>query len=433
VTADFTSLLRELPSVQQFVRAITEDLAGHRSVVVLLPAIVETDLVWSMLERELWHRNFAVEEVRLDELPKDNPPAPALGDALRVAWPPAARDLAALLSCPDLPEIIVLEGIEALPTTLQDGWLRFIAQWADASQDLPGRESPPPVICAIVRSSHVAAGTVSTNVRLGLHWWWQFPSALEVRLLCRLAGSGRAEGRAEQDWQEHVIPAFAAGDLELVVRLWDARLSTAEQVVCCVRELAGDRGWTAECLQAWGVLEFRNRAGRNGATLNQPPAGLRVLWAQGALQASREYGVELHPSALCVLGQEAELQHRLWRGQAELILPALDAIRLELCRHLTSIYGEGWPLRWERPQHADAEEALQQTSLACGWGYLEHLLRNRVELARERRWLSLVAPAVRARNDIAHHRTIARRVYEQVLDQYVLYGEVTGGGTRPVP
>jgi hypothetical protein len=128
------------------------------------------------------------------------------------------------------------------------------------------------------------------------------------------------------DWQEHVISGLTGSDLVLLERLWENSAGTIEQVTSCIQELAVERGWTTHQLQAWGVAEFSNtRYSRNGHLVDEPPRKLRRLWAQGVVQSTTEYGIELHPSALCVLNRSAELQHRLWRGQAHLLLPTLMA------------------------------------------------------------------------------------------------------------
>lgn len=52
---------------------------------------------------------------------------------------------------------------------------------------------------------------------------------------------------------------------------------------------------------------------------------------------------------------DEDIDHRLWRGQAALLLPFLDSIRLDLCAELTSLHGRDWPIRWKRPIAVDQE------------------------------------------------------------------------------
>ena len=428
MTARFLDLMTQLPSVQAFIRNIAGDIADRRSVVVLLPITADPDWLWSLLDAELWRRHFAVEQVELAGISTMDGPAAALGQALRVTWPSpsAPRDVAALLAGKNLPEVIVLDGIESLDESGQRLWLRFLLQWAQLSQNLPNQPSGPPVFCALLRSARIPHNTINSDARLAVHWWWGFPSTLELKLLCRLAGAESSSRRSETQWQEHLLPALAGSDIALLERLWTESAASSEQVVSCIQELAQARGWTKENLRRWGAAEFVSAsAHRNGRLTEAPPGTARVLWAHGAAHATEEYGIELNPAALFVLDRKSELQHRLWRGQAELLLPALDGIRLDLCSYLTSFYGPDWPVKWFQPEHPDEQAAVRESPLACGWGYLEWLIKNCFWLQRERRWLPLIVPASRVRNSIAHYQTVSRSEYEQVLEQHKQFVEAT--------
>ena len=246
MTTRFLDLMTQLPSVQAFIRNIVGDIADRRSVVVLLPITVDPDWLWSLLDAELWRRHFAVEQVELTGLSTMDGPAAALGQALRVTWPSpsAPRDVASLLACKNLPEVIVLDGIESLDESGQRLWLRFLLQWAQLSQNLPNQPSAPPVFCAILRSARIPPNTINSDVRLAVHWWWGFPSTLELKLLCRLAGAESSSRRSEIQWQEHLLPALAGSDIALLERLWTENTASSDQVVSCIQELAQERGWT---------------------------------------------------------------------------------------------------------------------------------------------------------------------------------------------
>ncbi|PKN60690.1 MAG: hypothetical protein CVU53_01795 [Deltaproteobacteria bacterium HGW-Deltaproteobacteria-11] len=433
MTAYFLDLLAQLPSVRAFIRNITGDIGNQRSVVVLLPLTIDAAWFWSLLDAELWRRQFLVEQVDLAHLVSYDAPAETLGETLHVRWPtPAARDIASLLSSEGLPDVIVLDGIEALESATRDAWLRLVVQWAQVSQNLVGRSSPTPVLCAILRPAYLAPITMESDVRLAVHWWWGFPSVLELKLLCRLAGIESSSGRSDTEWLEHLLPALVGNDVFLLERLWAMSAVRTDQIESCIRELAQERGWTNEKLRQWGAAQLMSaNIRRNGSLAQAPPGNARILWAQGAAHTTVEYGIELHPTALYVLGRRTELDHRLWRGQAELLLPALDSIRLDICSYLTRSYGTEWPVKWFKPEHSDEEAAVRESPLACQWGYLEWLIKNCPHLSRERRWLPLIAPASRARNAIAHFRTVSRGDYEHVIEQYQRFAERTRAPETP--
>ena len=100
-------------------------------------------------------------------------------------------------------------------------------------------------------------------------------------------------------------------------------------------------------LHELGVTELLDTVRRDGRHQGAaPPRPWRSLWAEGGLQWSMEHGIEVHPSALACLGLTSDLSHRLWRGQARLLLPLLDELRLTICRRLTDRLGDGWAVRW---------------------------------------------------------------------------------------
>lgn len=103
---------------------------------------------------------------------------------------------------------------------------------------------------------------------------------------------------------------------------------------------------------------------------------LRTLWAHGALSWTLEFGLELHTAAMAVLGRDEEVKHRLWRGQAELLLPLIDHMRLMVCTDLAHSYGKNWPMRYGLPTSEEEKAAVQASPLACQWGYLDWSLSH---------------------------------------------------------
>lgn len=423
------SLITQLPSVQTFIRRIVDDISERRSVVAYLPMIVDPTWLSSRLDIELWHhREFAVEHIDVSLLSLSRGVVEALADALGTERPApsAARTIASLINSDDLPEVIVLNNIETLEQVMQETWLRLISQWSQFSQNLPSRASPPSVLLAILQPARLTAKLIESDVRLAVHWWWGFPSILELRLLCRLANAGHSNGRSASRWQEHLLPDLVGGDVPLLDNLWNTEAADIEQILAQVEVVAQDKGWTSERLRQWGPVDVpRAPYSQFTRSSEAPPAALRTLWAQGALYSTQEHGIELHSAALALLGRQHELRHRLWRGQAELVLPVLDAIRIQLCSYLTRFYGNDWPVKWYQPDHPDEASAVRKNPLTCQWGYLEWLIRNCWGLQRERRWLTLVTPAAQIRNEIAHYRIINRSEFENVFAQYQRFVEAT--------
>lgn len=430
-------LLAQLSSVQRFVQAVAEDAGNARSVLVLLPVPISADAIWSLVDRELWRRRLSVDSVDLTSYDVHLTPAEIVGEACHVGWlASSARDIASLLQSEGLPNVIVLEGIETLAPSARNTWIRFISRWAELSQNMPTATASSSALCAMFRPSWSGAVRAQddsfvlpdSNVKLRIHWWWGFPSALEIKLLCRLAALESGEV-STPGWYEYFLPALVGTDVSLLDRLWVAQPSGNDvSWMTHLREVAEERGWTNDRLKECGAAGLvGNRTRRNGTLSPEPPPSLRALWAQGLVYATDEYGIELHPAALLALGRYDELERRLWREQAGFLFPVLDSIRLDICNYLTERYGKDWPVKWAKPERSEEEEEVRKDPLACQWGYLEWLIRSCNQLARERRWLELISSATAARNAIAHYRTVSQRDYEHILEQYGRFVDTVSG------
>jgi hypothetical protein len=127
---------------------------------------------------------------------------------------------------------------------------------------------------------------------------------------------------------------------------------------------------------------------------------------------------------LCRIDQFQTVKHRMWRGQATLLLPFLDDLRLSACRHLTRTYGQQWPLRWQRPESSEELEAVANDPLACQYGHLVNLLGTCRAFYSERGWLPVLAHARWVRNELAHNRPIGFGEYHGLFIEARRIGEV---------
>ena len=109
------------------------------------------------------------------------------------------------------------------------------------------------------------------------------------------------------------------------------------------------------------------------------PSSLRSIWAGGGLVYTPEYGLELHPAFLAHANHTVEVQKMVWRGQAELLLPLVNEIRLKVCSALTGTYGRDWPHQWGLPTSPHEVEQVRITPLAAELGYLYFLFSTAAE------------------------------------------------------
>lgn len=413
--------LLKLPGYQQLLDRLVEDVRQRRSVVVAVPAPFYGTALGSMLRYRLPSLGFDVRGVSLAMTGQDSSPVAILTQLLGIEWARAMpRTPAALIA--QLPkdhtpfDVIHITGIGDLTPSEQSAWFEMFEVWGQASQNCADQGGDPIILLAIVPVSSVEK-LPKPNTHLAIHWFWGITSALEARLFCRLK-HGDEQPSPLSRWREYILSSVSAGDINLIEFLWDdVRLDVPALI---------ERLCSYSKQQEWAAVDFNDvdlriltrwERRHNNHQSYSPPSEILALWACGAVYTTVEYGIEIHPSVLALCHMEEQLIHRLWRGQAELILPLIDQIRLRLCEHLTTKYGARWPTRWELPESPEEQEAVIENPLAAEWGYLTWLLKSRGELRAEHRWASVSATARRVRNQIAHYQPIHYHDFEAFLNQ----------------
>lgn len=256
----------------------------------------------------------------------------------------------------------------------------------------------------------------STNVRLAVDWWWAMPSLIELRVLFRSVEDGT--NRCRETWREHVLPSLVGADVELAEHLWDDVFDNADLVERRLGEYAAKRGWTAERLGVLGLdTGMLARQPLPSVIGRLPPVQMRALWSQGLVNETAEHGIEVSSAALAVLGRREALAHRLWRGQAGLLLPLLDAVRLDLCMALASEYGSAWPARIGWPADEGERRAVEDDPFTAQWGYLSMRFRSTPGLRARSNLRDMSGQAWEIRNELAHYKPVRfeqfRRLWEQ--------------------
>lgn len=432
---DLRSGLLQTLGAQRLTTVLVEELGQSRSVLVLLPECVEPSRLWTFLRGRL-REQMGVRRVSLADLEKAKfrdrsstkcvsvVETAILAETVGARWKnhDAPRTLQNLLECEGLPEVIGFDGWEQLSADAVGRWLEFMSAWAREAQRTLHYSSTRPderlrrtsAICALVPAALVLEQLPQSNVRLGIHWWWSIPSNLELRLLCRTQDSNELDGdephaTAETAWREHLLPALAGCDLGLAGALWDVVCEGEEAINRTLHEWAYSRGWSPDRLQSWGANDLLlGSPSQNGIGV-RPPLIWGTLWAHGAMHRTHEHGLELNTAALQVLGHHEAVRHRIWRGQAALLMPLIDSVRMRLCRHMTKVYKRGWAIRWELPKEDRELVAIQESDYGCELGFLYHLLytHSKDELKAQREWVPLIRLARDIRNDLAHYKSIS--------------------------
>ena len=402
---DIESAVESLPFARAFRDEVASGLRG-RATLILIPDTVSREMVKRVVLNRLDALNVTAREVSAPGV-GDSPPV-AVAGALGVTWrsPSAPRNAANLILCEGMPSVVYVHRVAR-----RADWTEFIEDWARESRANPA--SPGLCVVAKLRDFDCAAPSVDSGV--SVRWWRGAHSALEMRLACRATNREVGDDRCLSAWREHVIPALAAADAQLAERLWEDVCEPFDAVLECLREYARSCGWSSEWEGA--VADAIAEIGGMDATGadRPPPESLRSLWASGGLAFTEERGAEIHPALLAICGRRDAIEFMLWRGQAELLLPMLNEIRMKACAEFAASFGEDWPTRWRQtndaPNHLNAE-----------LGFIDDLFKfvgdgRGHSLNAARRLKPLVSLARGLRNKLAHNEIVPFTQFRALWDE----------------
>ena len=409
---DLEHIVYSLPSTQSFVHSVT-DYGGAGVNVVLLPDNLSREMVGRLISNHIEAMGLSIKT--LTE-PGEASPAMSSAGAMNVSWPSqrTPRNVQNLLQCEGLPDVFYVHRLGRA-----SAWTAFIEGWAEQHQVMrtSGNHSVP-LLCVIGKLRDFEFSLPVPTPNLYLHWWWGFPSTLEMRLACRIASAKYSDGDvATAQWREYVLPGLVGSDVQLAEHMWEPVLNGTDQVM---KGLVNYWESLEQSDVAWSIGNVMERvadAGDTHAVGREPPNNLRRLWALGGLGYTPEYGLEVHPALWAHNNRRATVEHMLWRGQAELILPLVNEVRLAICQDLTATYGNDWPVRWVPPGNPQEEQEVRRSPLGTELPHVNYLLQQlgmrnpRHQLYEKRVLGDLVLRAKNMRNAIAHYNPVSLRDY----------------------
>ena len=404
---DIEELVYSLPSTKTFLDGIARNVRD-KVVIVLLPDNLSREMVSRLIRNRLdMTANFSFRELtdpgRLE-------PLTVSSEAMNASWPSerTRRTTRNLLCCADLPDLLYVHRIGSADS----GWAEFIGEWARERFDLRNSDqSRTPSLCVIAKLRDFDFALPESGPGLTYYWWWAFPSALEMRLACRIAGLRDSDALEVGKWREFVLPSLVSSDVQLAERIWSEVLGDQNRIVRGLVKYWEHLDEPASISEIDDILDLvKGEMGTTYAIGQEVPSKLRGIWASGGLVYTPEYGLELHPAFLAYTNNTVAVQKMVWRGQAELLLPILNEIRLKICAALTDKYGGDWPHKWGLPTSTHELEQVKINPLAAELGYLYHLFDSAAEkqlpLIAEGDLSKLVGLARKMRNYVAHNRPV---------------------------
>ena len=391
MSPDLSTAAWTLPSCRQFMRKIGLDLRDGVSLVIFFPPSADMQAfkrsLLDYIDRELYLKTDFKDLSCFDGIPPF--------DFLCQIFPGLMKSqyLEKAVDSPDLPDVILLEGLSQCANTTVQNWINTIARWAEACRSSGARHS---LVFFLTLEDFSFIKLPPTDVRLKYRILAGFPSALEVRLLCRMETN---EIDAENQWREYILSSLAGNDLFLCEHLWEEVFNPAESINDALIQYATKNGWNKNTTNT----HFHNwRPKPPGVDLTfSPNEKTFSLLSSGISIYTPEYGEEIHPGFLALNGGEKEISHRIWRAQAALILPMIDDLRRRICEYFTSKYGNNWAILGNEILIPPLEMGELKT-------YFETLPSNSYE---RRQWGFGIHQAWWIRNELAHYKPISFRVF----------------------
>ena len=403
------SVILALPSMRKFIEDIVNTVRTD-SVVVLIPDTISRDMVARLINNRLEVLQLSVRNV---PYAIDSGPVMSVSKTLDVDWPSpsTARNVRNLLTHLDFAHVINIRDFnttQALDPVQRKQWTDFAVDWVRERNEVESDDYRTlGRLCLVAKLKDFDFAPPTDESGLSVLWWYGFPSSLEVRLACRIAAQVDSAEEHSSKWREQVLPALVSGDVKLTEHLWDSILGSHEDIMDSLVDYALKEG-LSDC-RDW-VVQATNRETLYGEPLidKQAPSRNRwELWARGGLVYTAEYGTEVHPALLAFIGHKSEVERRLWRGQAEFLLPILNEIRIRVCDDMTQTFGPKWPVSPTPPPTSYELEAVKDNPRGAELGHIEHLLQNVVAFEEKRDLLPITSQCRTLRNEIAHYRPVS--------------------------
>jgi len=403
MNAETWEIALQLLSVQSFFSRTVEDIRRGKNVIILHPYGNNfseiSDTIYDYIFNDKILREYVVQVVDVTTI--DYAPT-NLMELSKLVYPNESDSNVEKPSSEYLfnkfPRVTVFNKIHLLKPNQQLTWVKLIKSWADNTDQIRDKDGSYCTFCLVEPANNLIGILPESNNNISWRYWWGFPSSLELRLLCR---EKRLRDEVKTVWFEAVTAGVASGDLLLA----DTILESFPKRLDEVNELL-NKNTTEKCPPL--ELNIRPSQSYNANLLDQTvgvPASLRNDWAKGRILASYDYGIEWHPITLAQNNNFQQLEHRMWRGQASILLPLVDQVRLSASSSLVRMYGEKWFTRWFEPQDPENTIRLNGNPLDAELGFLR-ALQNGKNVFRDSQWKNVLDTTWEIRNKLAHYEPL---------------------------
>ena len=186
--------------------------------------------------------------------------------------------------------------IDGLHSTNCDGWLSFLATYAQASRGVSTLERTRFV--ALVDGAPPAR--VTGDIGLAFHDWRDVVDEMDLLFFADRRLRDRGVDGKERLLLATTVARVAAWDCAVAAALREEAAEIILDPCDTLRSLACERGWTCETRQDWGI--------------------------------GTESGSGSMHAALAAVKEPREIQRRVWSAQTAVLLPEIESTRLDIVR-----------------------------------------------------------------------------------------------------
>jgi hypothetical protein len=423
-----------LPEPRRRLNEIVSDLCDGISIICTLPVPIKQDVFYLVIAEEC--RKIGVEckifAYDASELLPENYIAQCCGVRLS---PGEQVSIEQIFEEGGIADVTIIT-LSELSSDMVRHWTRMLRQWSAYARTYQARTKQCPRALMVVINQAELSRSVKDDVYLKRYYFWGWISTVELLLVARSIAWELGLTLEESLWVESVFVELAGTDPELLFWLLDrcrvTDISSARDLI--TRDITGDvitrdqmneqllafceeKGWAEEQVSAGLDTGGNNNEFAQNRPLT-PPSDLDPLWCAGMANWNDNDGVFIHSATLALQGDTATLEHRIWRGQARVLLPLLDRVRQEICDYLNRNFKQKWVSFCEAnrnpnlPGDASCQNGVAEYSVIVDFFRLnESKSKVLKQLRRPVDYLRL------ARNNLAHYEPLGWLQFSQMISE----------------
>ncbi|MDD2586497.1 MAG: hypothetical protein PHT79_04635 [Syntrophomonadaceae bacterium] len=340
-SSDFEQLL-DFPEPRRRTREIVHNLCEGKSLVWIFPVTIDKALLSRIIADECSKCGIEPRLIYID----DDRELPGNFVANKCSLPvsPGSKiDIWELMNSDDIPNLIILEGLDTLEGRSLNLWLRFIINWSRTAKQFEAVNHYYPKALLIPTNSYELVYKLQEDLFLKLNWFWGWFTSVELKLLIRTTSYETGWSYKECLWIETVFVELAGTDMELLLWLVNnlsSKKNTNAEIYNMLKKYGETKQWVGKLCNIYLNTDAKLHEPQiNGIGKPiMPPVNMFYLWNAGAIDWSDKTGLIVNSALLAIRGDITALNHRIWRGQSKFLLPIIDLQRIQICHYLKERY-----------------------------------------------------------------------------------------------